>query len=196
MFKFASVILLLAAACHTALGQEASATPEVGTVYDRFKGETQVSASTVLERYKVPSGFSETYETIELVALFTYKGQNLTAAPSTVRLAFLTQSLNFRFANNRDFRAIVDGERIAFGDMEYKSSDMGMFKREVLWVETPARTFLQLAGGTTVEIRVGSKEIKLQPKDVATLRAVADKFRKLTPQAPAKRGAAKPRVRG
>jgi hypothetical protein len=148
MFKFASVIFLLVAACHVALAQEASATPEVGTVYDRFKDETQVSASTVLERYKVPSGFSETYETIELVALFTYKGKNLTAAPPTVRLAFFTQSLNLRFATNRDFRTIVDGERIAFGDMEYKSSDMGKFKREVLWVETPARTFLQLAGGT------------------------------------------------
>jgi hypothetical protein len=196
MLKFTSVIFLLVVSCSIAVAQETFPTPEVGTVYDRFKDETQVSASTVLERYKVPSGFSETYETIELVTLFTYKGKNLTAAPSTVRIAFFTQSLNLRFANNRDFRAIADGNRIAFGDMEYKSSDMGMFKREVLWVETPARTFLQLAGGTTVEIRVGSKEIKLQPKDVAMLKAVADKFRKLMPQPPAKRGASKPRVRG
>jgi hypothetical protein len=73
---------------------------------------------------------------------------------------------------------------------------MGMFKREVLWVETPARTFLQLAGGNAVEIRVGSKEIKLQSKDVAMLKAVADKFKKLMPQPPAKRGASKPKARG
>jgi hypothetical protein len=167
MFKFTSVIFLLVVSYSVAAAQEASPTPEVGTVYDRFKDENQVSASTVLEKVKVPSEFSQAYETVGMVALFTYKGKNLSAAPSTVRIAFFTQAVNFRFANNRDFRAMVDGNRIAFGDMEYKSGDPGMVKTEVLWVDTPTRNFLQLADGNTVEIRVGSKEMRLQPKDLA-----------------------------
>lgn len=196
MLKFASALFLLVTACTAAAAQAASPTPEVGTAYDRFKDETQVSASTVIEKVKVPSGFAQAWQTMEMVAMFTYKGKDLTAAPQTVRVAFFTQAPNARFANNKDFRAIVDGERIAFGDMEYKSGDLGLVKTEILWVDTPTRNFLKLADGNVVEIRVGSKEMRLRPQDLATLRAVADRFRKLTPRPPAKRGAAKPKVRG
>jgi hypothetical protein len=50
MLKFTSVIFLLVVSCSIAVAQETSPTPKVGSVYDRFKDETQVSASTVLER--------------------------------------------------------------------------------------------------------------------------------------------------
>lgn len=161
-----------------AFPQASTAAPATGIVidYDRFKDETSVAISTMLENYTVDIPFSRMQEFILLVAGFNYQGQRLTVTPTTMRLAFQSQARGWRFSEGAELRGIIDGARIDFGRMSYSRKDLGAGHVEVLRLDVPVRTFLKLARSKTAELRVGSKELKLGPQHLAALAMLADQL--------------------
>jgi hypothetical protein len=157
---------------------QASSVPATGIVtnYDRFKDETSVAVSTMLENYTVDVPFSKMQEFILLVAGFTHQGQRLTVTPTIMRLAFQSQARGWRFDEGTELRGIIDGARIDFGRMSYSRKDLGAGHVEVLRLDVPVRTFLKLARSKMAELRVGSKELKLEPQPLAALAVLADQL--------------------
>lgn len=150
--------------------------PKVFTEYDRFRDETTVGISVTLEKYQVDIPFGHMQEFLMMLAGFTHSGKQISKQPTTIRLAFQSQARTWRFGEGAQFYAIVDGERIAFGPMDYSRKDLGAGRVEILRLDVPTRTFLKLARGKTVEMRVGTKEMKLSESNIAGLRALADQM--------------------
>lgn len=80
-----SALFLILFTIAYASAQASAPTKDILTSYDRFKDETTVAVSTMLEEYTVEIPFSEMQEFIRLVAGFTYRGQRLTTATSGSR---------------------------------------------------------------------------------------------------------------
>jgi hypothetical protein len=154
---------------------QASTVPATGIItdYDRFKDETSVAVSTMLENYTVDIPYAKMQEFLLLVAGFTHQGQRLTVTPAVMRLAFQSQARGWRFNEGTELRGIIDGARIDFGRMSYSRKDLGAGHVEILRLDIPVRTFLKLARSKTAELRVGSKELKLGPQHLAALALLA-----------------------
>lgn len=157
---------------------QASTTPRTGIVsnYDRFKDETSVAVSTMLEDYMVNIPFSEMQEFILLVAGFTHQGQRLTVTPTTIRLAFQSQARKWRFDEGIEVLGIIDSSHIVFGRTSYTRKDLGAGHIEILRLDVPVLTFLKLARSKTAELRLGSKELKLERQHLAALALLADQL--------------------
>lgn len=150
--------------------------PKVFTEYDRFTDETTVGISITLEKYQVEIPTARMQEFLMLLGGFTHSGKQMEKQPATVRLAFQSQARNWRFREGAQLDAIVDGERIAFGSLDYSRKNLGAGHLEILRLDAPVRTFLKLARGKSVEIRIGSKEVKLSEEHRAGLAALAEQM--------------------
>jgi hypothetical protein len=171
-----AVLCFTLLSCISVLPQSPALSPKITNYYDRFKDETTVGVSTMLEDYTVEIPFAHMQEFILLLAGFTHKGQQIITQPMTVRLAFQSQARRWRFGEGTELYAIVDGERLALGPMSYSRQDLGAGHVEVLRLDIPARTFLKLARAKAVELRVGDKELKLGTHQLAVLAALADQM--------------------
>lgn len=150
--------------------------PQVVAHYDRFKDETSVGVSTSLEGQTVEIPFAHMQEFLIMLAGVTHRGRLLTAVPARVRLAFQSQARSWRFAEGNELLSIIDGERINFGKMSYSRQDLGAGRVETLRLDVPTRTFMKLARATTVELRIGRKEVLLSRAQLAALAALADRI--------------------
>jgi hypothetical protein len=156
--------------------QSPSPVPKVFTEYDRFRNETTTGVSIMLENYKVEIPFGHMQEFLMLLAGFTHSGKHMTEQPTTVRLAFQSQAINWRFGEGAQLDAIVDDALIAFGPMDYSRKNLGAGHIEFLRLDVPTRTFLKLARGKTIELRIGRKEMKLSEGHIAFLATLANQI--------------------
>lgn len=174
--RIVALFCLLLLTCISVLPQSPAPSSKVAAYYDRFKDETTVGVSTMLEEYTVEIPFAHMQEFFLLLAGFTHKGQQLTTQPTTVRIAFQSQARVWRFGEGTQLYAIVDREHLDLGPMNYSRKDLGAGHVEVLRLDIPARTFLKLTRGKVVELRVGDKELKLGDQQLKSLAALADQM--------------------
>jgi hypothetical protein len=170
------VLTLLLAATSASPQTSTDSAPQVVVHYDRFKDETSVGVSTSLESQTVEIPFAHMQEFLIMLAGVTHRGRLLTAAPASVRLAFQSQARSWRFAEGDELLSIIDGERINFGKMSYSRQDLGAGRVETLRLDVPTRTFMKLARATTVELRIGRKEVLLSRAQLAALATLADRI--------------------
>jgi hypothetical protein len=173
------VIIVLASLLAAASASPQTSTdpvPQVVVHYDRFKDETSVGVSTSLESQTVEIPFARMQEFLIMLAGVTHRGRLLTAVPASVRLAFQSQARSWRFAEGDELLSIIDGERINFGRMSYSRQNLGVGHVETMRLDVPTRTFMKLARATTVELRIGRKEVLLSRAQLAALAALADRI--------------------
>lgn len=167
---------LLLFSCINIFPQSPSPAPEIVRAYDRFKDETTVGVSTTLETYMVEIPFAHMQEFILLSTTFTHPGQRPIVKPATIRLAFQSQARAWRFSEGAELRGISDGAIINFGRMSYSRQDLGAGRVEVLRLDVPVATFLKLARSKAAELRIGNKELRIEPPHLSTLAALADQI--------------------
>ena len=83
----------------------------------------------------------------ELMTAFTFNGQKLETRVDNVNIAFLSTSKDWKFLNDQDVYALVDGKRFSLGraarDSDVKLGSM----KEFLAVNLPYTTLLKIANG-------------------------------------------------
>ena len=131
--------------------------------YDKFKDETHVHVGPF---FTMPLGMS---------AHFFFKGQTVQEDIDKIYLTFHSYSSDWRFLNDRTLYAIIDGERTELRDAD-RSSDISLGSvSETLIYTLPTDTFRKIAEAKTIQLRVGSVEVKVKDehqiafKDLLTL---------------------------
>jgi hypothetical protein len=126
---------------------------EIKANYDSFKDRTQVALSPL----KVGAGWEDD---ISLAVTYLYPGRT-PAVPEKVAFWIYSSSKDWKFLRNREVLVIADGERIDLGDAVRISSDVNRGSvSEVLGVGMPIQAFLKIANSSSLQMRVGTHELK------------------------------------
>jgi len=142
--------------------------------YDRFKDQTTVTVGP----YFLSSGLDlvMTNSRFELMALFTFEGQKLQRSIERATIGFLSSSKDWKFLKDRSVFVLADGQRFDLGTAE-RDSDLRIGRvSEILAVSVPYETFAKIANSSKVEIRFGSKEIKLKDEHLEGFRDLASRM--------------------
>jgi hypothetical protein len=144
-----------------------------GYRYDEAKDRTGVAVGSF--KVSTPSEGSLTGSGMHLSAGFEFQGQTLKQHPGWFYLRFTSTSSSWRFSDNRDLYAVIDGERISLGTTEHEAragSRVGglmgglasgnSFVLENMTYGVTAEVFGKLANGKNAELQIGSYSMKLK----------------------------------
>jgi hypothetical protein len=161
----------------------------IKTEYDHSKDVTTVMVYPFIalrEQYDDP------FERTTLTAGFTYSGQALTSGPATVDLGVVSMTSSgwqFDKPERRPLSAEIDGEKLDLGTMErlrfttetHNPNQVMEFTVqyyvESLGLHVPAESFLKIANGKKVSIRVGKYKYGLGREDLEALRELAGRMK-------------------
>lgn len=182
-------------ACATlGLAQSASPPPQrvfahtgnIETSYDQVKDLTTVRLHP-MQVYGEPLA-SRNYvgaDEARFYASFTYTGRILSAQPKRVLLSLISTTEDWKYTDFRKPMAIVDGRRLKLGPLEQipsitvnapvNSSSDDHIRQEIA-ISVPYQTFLRMAQGKKVRIRMGPRELKLEPDHLEALRDLASRI--------------------
>jgi hypothetical protein len=133
--------------------------------YDRFRNRNTM---TVEPRTIYRAGTDE----LKLGASAIAEGDQ-SAAPREVDLLFDSTTSRLRYGNSAEVRFIVDGKRFE-GGTAYKMGGEAMRQvNEKLRLTIPASRFLEVLGGSEVEMQIGDTEVTLRREDLQRLRDFA-----------------------
>lgn len=197
MRKHVRIILVLAivTACATlGSGQDPNKTPQgssthngkAETRYDQHKAITLVRLYP-MQVYGEPLASSKYTggDEASFNASFTYPGRTLKAQPKKVRLSLTSTSQDWKYTDFRELTAVVDGKRLKLGPLEQVPSftvsasanpNSDDYISERIAISLPYETFLRIANGTKVRIRMGPREFKLEQKHLEALRYLASRM--------------------
>ena len=146
----------------------------IGMMYDKFKDESTV----IVGPYFLTSGmeYALTNSQFQMMAAFTFTGQKLEKPVDHVTLAFLSSSKEWTFLQDQDLYVLVDGERLSLGKAERDSDIKLGGVKEYLGVSLPYDTFLKIANGKNVEMKLGPKEFKLKDEHLEGFRDLASRM--------------------
>ncbi len=152
-----------------------------GYRYDRTKDRTGVAVGS----FKVSTAgeSSLTGSGMHMSAGFEFSGQSLKHRPGWFYLRFTSTSSSWRFFNNRDLYAVIDGERISLGTTEHSGKAgsrvgglMGgigsgnSFVIEDLTYSVTPEVFGKLANGKKAELQINGYTVKLKKEHHQALR--------------------------
>lgn len=189
------LVLAIVTACATlGPGQDPNNTPQ-GSITHKGKAETrydQNKAITTVRLYPMqvygePLASSKYIggDEASFIASFTYPGRTLKAQPKKVLLSLISTSLDWKYTDFRELTAVVDGKRLELGPLEQVPSftvsasanpNSDDYISERIAIALPYGTFLRIANGTKVRIRMGPREFKLEPKHLEALRYLATRM--------------------
>ena len=163
----------------TALAQEAgvavspnAAGEAVRSYYNEAEGRTTASVFISL-----PISMLGEHSRLDVNAHFSYEGRQLSAAPKDVQVVF---SVPCTFGSELDSDPIicVDGECSSYRPRGegYCSGGLGR-ERTSRMVDLPAETFLRMASGSQVKVRLRSSEVELTGGQVKMLLSLAAQLR-------------------
>lgn len=197
MRKHVRIILVLAIVTASATlgpGQEPNNTPQASsthngkaeTRYDQNKAITTVRLYA-MQVYGEPLASSKYIggDEANFNASFTYPGRRLKAQPKEVRLSLTSTSQDWKYTDFRELTAVVDGKRLKLGPLEQVPSftvsasanpNSDDYISERIAISLPYETFLRIANGTKVRIRMGPREFKLEHKHLEALRYLATRM--------------------
>lgn len=145
-----------------------STSQQIERRYDRFKDQTTVRLKSLLIRQ-----IARPREELSLSVEATYKSEQPTR-PKDVRLIFESAAGRYLYYDKAEAHFIVDGKRIdagAAGMMNALPSPN--LVKVTLALTLPFDTFVEIANGKGVELKLGPTELRLSEKDLASLRAFA-----------------------
>jgi hypothetical protein len=154
--------LLILFLVFSAFGQSETA-GKVNVTYDRFKDITTVNTLPIdlfgAEEY---SKWGVIF--FQIFGQYEVKG-SVGQLPDTVKVAFSSVSKKpfFASANDRTLNLIIDGKRIAYGEMKYsglKSHGTTNYEESV-WMELSTADFKNFLKSKSVELQMGKLEFNL-----------------------------------
>ena len=159
---------------------------KIETSYDEVKNTTTVrlhpmqvyGESLVSSNYVGDDG-------ARFYASFTYPGRTLSAPPKRVLITLISTSEDWKYRDSRKLTAQVDGKHLKIGPLEYAptfavrapadSISADSVSQEVA-ISLPYKTFLRIAYGKKVKIRMGPREFRLEGKHLEALRDLAGRM--------------------
>ena len=188
------ILVIVAAYATLGPGQDPNHTPEgrsthkgkAETRYDQNKAITTVRLYP-MQVYGEPLASSKYIggDEASFIASFTYPGRTLKVQPKEVLLSLISTSLDWKYTDFRELTAEVDGKRLELGPLEQVPSftvsasanpNSDDYISERIAISLPYGTFLRIANGTKVRIRMGPREFKLEPKHLEALRYLATRM--------------------
>lgn len=154
-----------------------------GSQYDKFKDETSVAATAMLESVRDGNGLITINQNVQMGFALTHRGQKPTALPATATIVFITRARAPLFSKNDELHALADGERLAFG----RASGYGISREQpalvsfgcreiVKFDDVPIDKFLRLVRAERVELRLGDREMPLSGEHLQTYRKLLSYF--------------------
>jgi hypothetical protein len=176
------------------LPQDANTTPqrilthngEIETSYDQVKGITTVRLNP-MQVYGEPLASSNYIGSDEarFNASFTYLGRTLTVQPKTVLFSLISTSEDWKYTDFRKLTALVDGKRLNLGPLEHVPSftvnasanaNSDDYISQGIAISLTYKTFLRIANGKKVQIRMGPREFELEKNHLEALRYLATRM--------------------
>jgi hypothetical protein len=159
---------------------------EIETSYDQIKGITTVRLNP-MQVYGEPHTSSKYIggDEARFSASFTYLGRRLRVQPKTVLFSLISTSEDWKYSDFRKLTALVDGKRLNLGPLEHvpsftvsasanpKSDD---YISQWIYISLTYKTFLRIANGKKVQIRMGPREFKLERNHLEALRQLATRM--------------------
>ncbi len=149
--------------------------------YDKAKDYTGIAVgpfavSTKGEAFLAGTGMS-------FIAGFEFKGQVMKDGAERFYIRFVSSSNSWRFLENRNLSALIDGERLALGTTEHVGkvgtrvgglmgglgSGNSYVIEQLIYILTP-EVLSKLANGKSVDMQVGTYELKLKKEQQQALR--------------------------
>jgi hypothetical protein len=159
---------------------------EIETSYDQVKGITTVRLNPMqvygeaLTSAKYIGGDAARFS-----ASFTYLGRTLRVQPKTILFSLISTSEDWKYSDFRKLTALVDGKRLNLGPLEHvpsftvsasanpKSDD---YISQGIATSLSYKTFLRIANGKKVQIRMGPREFKLETTHLEALRNLSTRM--------------------
>ena len=157
--------------------------PQIETSYDQVKNITTVRLAP-MQIYGEPLTSSSYRGASEarIYASFTYPGRTLTAPPKRVLFSLISTAVNWKYTDFHQLTAEVDGKHLKLDALEHVPSfSVGDYVRQEIAVSLPYETYLRIATGKKVHIRMGPRKLRLGENHLLALRALA---RQMIPPAP------------
>lgn len=139
--------------------------------YDKFDDQTLVRVGP----FFLSADLLNPSNNFQMMAAFSYAGQSNGQPVEQYELVFISNGQDWSFLDDRDLKAIVDGERKSFGEAKRKG-DIGrnwlgeVRVKEALFVTVPAEDFRKISEAKKVEMRLGRKEFKLKDEHLQAFR--------------------------
>ena len=155
----------------------------VETSYDELKAITTVRLSPM--QVYGESLTSSDYiggDEASFNASFTYSGRTLRAQPKRVLFSLISTSQDWKYTDFRKLTALVDGKRLRLGPMEdvpsftvnaSANANSDDYIRQGISISLTYKTFLRIASGEKVRIRMGPREFVLEKYHLEALRYFA-----------------------
>lgn len=173
------------------LGQDAHQTQQrivahnaqIETSYDQIKKLTTVSLipMQVYGKALISSQYVGR-DQASFSASFTHVGRTLRAQPKRVLFSLTSTSHDWKYSDFRKLSALVDGRRLNLGPMEHVPSftvrasanaNSDDYISQGIDISVPYKTFLRIANGEKVRIRMGPREFNLTKNHLEALRDLA-----------------------
>lgn len=187
----AIAIPLAFSSLHAVAQRDANATPrriftlngKIETSYDQAREITTVRLIP-MQVYGEPLASSNYMGSDEarFNASFTYSGRTLRAQPTRVLLSLISTSEDWKYTDFRKLTALVDGKRLKLGPLEHvpsftvnapANSNSDDYISQEIAISLPYKTFVRIANGKQVQIRMGPREFELEKNHLEALRDLA-----------------------
>jgi len=174
--------------------QDANTTPqriltysgEIETSYDKVKEVTTVRLNP-MQVYGEPLSSSNYIgaDEAKFNVSFTYPGRTLRAQPKRVLFSLVSTSEDWKYTDFRKLTALVDGKRLNLGPMEQIPSftvnpsanvNSDDYIIQGIAISLRYKTFLRIANGKRVQIRMGPREFELTRNHLEALRDLATRM--------------------
>ena len=154
--------------------------------YDQLKEITTVRLNP-MQVYGEPLASSDYIggDEASFNASFTYSGRTLRAQPKRVLLSLTSTSQDWKYTDFRKLTALIDGKRLDLGPLEHVPSftvnasanvDSDDYISQGIAISLTYKTFLRIANGKKVHIRMGPREFELGKNHLEALRDLATRM--------------------
>ena len=148
----------------------------IQTNYDHVKDTTTVRLIP-MQVYGEPLAAS-TYvgrDEASFSGSFSYSGRTLSDLPARVLFSLVSTSRDWKYTDFRKRVALVDGKSLKLGTLEHVPSFAVTADHvsQDFAISVPYATFLRIANGKSVRLRMGPREFKLGENHLEALRDLA-----------------------
>jgi hypothetical protein len=185
--RFILTLAIVITSATLELAQDANTAPpifthnvEIETSYDQVKEITTVRLNP-MQVYGEPLASSQYIggDQASFNASFTYSGRTLRVPPKRVLFSLTSTSQDWKYTDFRNLTAFVDGKRLNLGPLEHvpsftvnasANSNSDDYVSQGITISLPYKTFLRIANGKKVQIRMGPREFGLEKNHLEALR--------------------------
>ncbi len=192
--RFVLTLAIVITSATLELAQDANTIPqrtfthngEIETTYDQIKEITTVRLNP-MQVYGEPLASSNYIggDEARFNASFTYPGRILRAQPKRVLFSLVSTTSDWKYTDFRKLTALVDGKRLKLGLQEHVPSftvnvsanaNFDDYISQRIAISLTYETFLRIANGKKVQIRMGPREFELEKNHLEALRYLATRM--------------------